>query len=158
MKCATQRCRRVAYKTRAGVQTKYCTACRAKHQKESNPFGYHFNLFRCNAKRRGKDFELTIDEYKAFAVQHGLFTADGVKLSNLSIDRIDPNIGYRADNLQVLTIGENSRKRFVDYYRNQELDAHAQAKWEEYEAALNKDIATRRGTFDNIDTTQPAPF
>lgn len=38
----------------------------------------------------------------------------------MTIDRIDPLKGYEPGNLQVLTLSENSRKRWVDYWRSLE--------------------------------------
>ena len=143
MKCQTKHCRSKAYKAE-----KLCLSCRQRKFKERSPFAYHFNALRCNAKRRGKELSLTIEQFTAFAIEHRLIDSQGNKNPRLSIDRIDQARGYHLDNIQVLTVSENSRKRFVDYYRSrmEHMDEQEIQKWQEYEDRLNEEITERRET------------
>lgn len=155
MKCQTTYCRKKAHRHSNGYLTNYCLPCTTRRYKAKHPFQYHYNAFRGNARRRGKDFTITLEEYKQFALAQGLFSPTGVKYPNRSIDRIDQSRGYHLDNIQVLTLSENSRKRFVDYYQAkfETLDAEEQAKWKEYEQRLQSEIDERRqheNEFDDI--------
>jgi len=140
-KCATPYCRKQASKPHL-----VCHSCRAESWKRSKPFSYHYNAFRNNARRRGKDFAITLEQYTEFAIQHGLIDSSGNKRSNLSIDRVDPTRGYHLDNIQVLTISENTRKRFVDYYASQahEMCDEERAYHERQRQQLQADIAARQ--------------
>lgn len=118
-KCQTPYCRKSAYVEPRGHVRLYCVGCSSKKWKAAHPYSYHFNALRNNAKRRGKEFTLTLDEYTEFAIANGLFDPNGKKFYNKTIDRRRNNEGYHAGNLQMLTRVENSRKRYVDYYANQ---------------------------------------
>lgn len=75
------------------------------------PFRNKYFKLRYRAKIRGIEFGITYEELRDF-----LFTnnVDSTKLGRtkecLSIDRIDPRVGYFIHNLQILTISENSSK------------------------------------------------
>jgi len=99
-----------------GKKSLLCYMHRSRRAKQLNPFGYHFNALRNNARRRGKEFTLTLSEFKRFCAETGYMEKKGKGATNLSIDRKDHSKGYRYDNLQVLTLGDNVRKRYVDYY------------------------------------------
>ncbi len=63
-----------------------------------------------NARRRGKDFQLTFEQFLEFAVKSGYIAGKGIYKESLHIDRIDETKGYTVDNIQVLTNIENVRK------------------------------------------------
>lgn len=44
----------------------------------------------------------------------------------MSIDRRIDELGYIEGNLQIMEVGENSRKRFTDYWKN-----HSEQTWTE---------------------------
>ena len=62
---------------------------------------------RFNAKRRGKEFSLTFDEFKSFCYKTSYDKLRGLKAEALSIDRINPNMGYSFDNIRAITFSEN---------------------------------------------------
>jgi hypothetical protein len=105
MKCATKWCRNEA----APGKTR-CHKCHSRWYKEAHPYGYYFNLLRCNAKRRGKQFNLSIAEFRDFCVKYQYIDKKGKQATSLSIDRKDDARGYTIDNIRVLTLSENSRK------------------------------------------------
>lgn len=90
----------------------------AKHRhikvKHDDPLRYHFYALRSNASRRGKDFDLTLDEFKAFCESTGYLDTKGRSRNKMSIDRIDPRLGYSLDNIQCITVSENSYKANLD--------------------------------------------
>lgn len=145
-KCATPYCKRAAYKRPDGNRDNLCCRCNARRWKASNPFAYFFNALRNNARRRGKEFTLTLDEYRDFAIREGLFSPAGTKYPNRSIDRIDQSRGYHLDNIQVLTISENVRKKYTDYWakRHAELSDEERAYHEAKRKELEAEIEARR--------------
>lgn len=151
-RCNTPRCKREPY-----VKRRYCCTCLRRKAKTLNPVGYHFDALKQNAKRRGKEFTITLDQYREFATTHGLFDATGRKRTNRTIDRIDPDRGYHIDNIQVLTISENSRKKYVDYWQRQAagMTEEELQKYRAYEDQLNADIHARRQQEEQL---EDAPF
>ena len=113
MKCKTKYCRNEKKKGH------YCHKCAHKRQREKSPLNmmkHTFNNLRGNARRRGHDFELTFGEFQLFCERTGYMDGKGKKSTSLSVDRINPKEGYYLDNLQVLSLSDNSRKRWVDYF------------------------------------------
>lgn len=87
-----------------------CSACASRLYKEKHPYEYSYQKLRCNARRRGKDFSLTLEEFKEFAVKCNYIDRCGRGYYGLHIDRIDENRGYHADNIQPLINHENIKK------------------------------------------------
>lgn len=128
MKCKTKFCRGVS--TRSG-HSPYCSKCRARRWKEAHPIAYAFNKLRFRAKERGHSFGLTLYDFTDLW-NKGLGVNRRRNGHCVSIDRIDPSRGYHADNVQIMTVSENARKRYVPYFANkeQEEDAIRQAEAE----------------------------
>jgi hypothetical protein len=74
-----------------------------------------YNTLRYNAKRRGKAFDLTFEQFKEFCRKTNYINKKGKTASSYSIDRIRPAEGYTVDNIQVLTLAANSLKKYTDY-------------------------------------------
>lgn len=104
-KCATKYCRNTREKG-----CKICSKCRKRLYKERHPERYTFTYVKNNARRRGKEWTITIDEFIQFITQTGYLFGKGREKDKLSIDRIDPLKGYHIDNIQILTVSENSSK------------------------------------------------
>lgn len=102
--CITKFCRKTA---NAG---RYCYSCAKRRYAKKNPVKYAYQVLRNNAKRRNKVFTLTFDEFKEFCYKYDYLAGRGKKKESYSIDRIDNTKGYTRDNIQVLTLSENSRK------------------------------------------------
>lgn len=109
--CITLYCR----KTRPRGSN-YCYCCIWRRLKERDYVRYVFYYTRSNAKRRGKEFSLTINQFREFCKSTGYIEGKGRFKNNLSIDRIDNSQGYHADNIRVLTISENSSKGVTEDY------------------------------------------
>jgi hypothetical protein len=110
MKCITPYCRNEARKGR-----KICSKCWMRIYKERYPEAYFFNLLRCNAKRRGKEFTLTIEQFKDFCNKTGYLEDKGKNGNSMSIDRIDSEKGYTIDNIRILTLSNNTAKERNKY-------------------------------------------
>lgn len=93
---------------------KTCLTCKSELYRQRNPIRASYQSHKDNAKRRGIPFELTFDQFKKFAVETRLVINSGKTAKSYSIDRIDNSKGYNLDNIQVLTISDNSKKYHAD--------------------------------------------
>jgi hypothetical protein len=85
----------------------------ARLRREIDPIYARFNQFKCNAKRRGKDFNITIDQFREFCAKTGYLTK-GKRGMNATIDRIDNSKGYHIENIQLLTLKQNVSKYYEE--------------------------------------------
>ena len=108
-KCLTDFCRK-----KSKDHSKYCHSCILKKYKEKNPVKYTFCVLKNNAKRRGKDFSITFEEFEEFCVKSNYIAGKGRKSESYHIDRIDENKGYSIDNIQILTNKANVVK-YLEY-------------------------------------------
>ena len=102
--CATKGCRSVAYKG------KFCNKCKTDRYRKRNPIKASFYILKENAKRRGKPFDLTFDQFKEFVIKTEYIKKKGIFSESYHIDRIDESLGYTIDNIQLLTNSQNVRK------------------------------------------------
>jgi len=90
-----------------------------KHYKrklnETDPVQVRYNVFKAGAKRRGKQFLITLKEFRQFCDETG-YLSPGKRGKNCTIDRIDINKGYELGNMQLLTNRQNVKK-YYDYDR-----------------------------------------
>lgn len=70
-----------------------------------------FADLRSNAKRRGKQFDLTFEQFKQFCYETDYITGRGRSKESFTIDRIDNDKGYTLDNIRILTKSQNSSKK-----------------------------------------------
>lgn len=110
MKCNTKRCRNKRAKRR-----NFCYRCISRQNRERYGVQSTFYFLRGNAKRRGIDFDLTLEQFRVFCTNTEYLKLKGKKSGSMSIDRIDNRRGYEIDNIRLITLAENSRKRAVDY-------------------------------------------
>jgi len=93
---------------------RFCYKHHRQHQKFNNPLRYWFDVLRQNARSRKKEFNLTIEEFKLFCDKTNYLKLKGKNSGSYTIDRINNNKGYTIDNMQVLTLSQNSRKYWID--------------------------------------------
>lgn len=105
--CCVRLCRSVLKRP---TKRRFCRRCRERRYAALNPVAYAFAKLRWNAKRRGHQFTLTIEQFDQFCTWTNYIALKGKHGAALSIDRIRAHEGYTADNIQVLTLAENSRK------------------------------------------------
>lgn len=115
--CLTPRCRGLVNKKKH--KTNKCSRCKWKRFKENNPLKYSFGNLRRRAKQRKKEFALTFEQYRDFAIKTDYARLKGKTSLSLSIDRIDDSRGYIAENIQAISLRENSRKQFVPFFAKQ---------------------------------------
>jgi hypothetical protein len=112
--CCAYRCKNNKVNT-----DRFCSKHRKRWQKETNPESYFFNLLKSNAKRRQKDFQLTLEEFKQFCLETNYLELKGKTAKSASIDRIRSHEGYHINNIQVLSLSNNSKKMHDDKKNNQ---------------------------------------
>lgn len=105
MKCITERCRKEAKEGR------FCYSCAKRRYAKKHPIEYAYATFKNNAKRRGKEFLITLDEFTQYCTKTNLLLGRGRTKEAWHIDRIDPNGPYSLDNIQILTNRENVQKQ-----------------------------------------------
>lgn len=81
-----------------------------RNWRKNNPEKYCYQTLRNNAKRRGKEFDLTFDQFLNFATKTDYILGKGRTRESFHIDRIDETKGYTLNNIQVLTNSENVKK------------------------------------------------
>jgi hypothetical protein len=105
MKCVTKGCRKITPKNYP-----HCAKCRKRKQKQKNPVKYFFNVLKQNAKRRGKYFDLTLEEFRVFCEKTNYLELKGKSGMAATIDRINNELGYTANNIQILSHFDNTSK------------------------------------------------
>ena len=111
-KCLWRGCRRDCVKYASGRRENICYRHKHERARRLNPIGYMFCNLRQNAKRRGKAFDLTLEEFRAFVIGSGYIEEHGRTAKALTIDRIDATQGYHIWNIQAITNSSNVRKQF----------------------------------------------
>lgn len=92
----------------------FCHKCVARRFRATHPETYSYNTLKQNAKRRGHAFVLTLDEFIKFCGETNYLALKGKTKNSASIDRKIPHLGYVYGNLQILSLSENTKKRYAD--------------------------------------------
>lgn len=93
---------------------RFCSKHRHRQQKWKDPVKYCFNRKKNNARTRGVQWNLSLEEFREFCEEHKYLEKTGRTASSASIDRIDPSIGYTKENLQILSLSDNTKKMHID--------------------------------------------
>jgi hypothetical protein len=108
---------------------KPCSTLRVRKWRENNPLRYAYQTTKDNAKRRGKEFDLSFNEFKEFAIRVDYIKKKGIHASSIHIDRIEEEKGYTVNNIQPLENSQNVRK-YLDY------------RWSELDRQMDFDVVT----------------
>ena len=87
-----------------------CNTCRSRRFRKNNPMKYAYYNLIANSKRRNISFTLTFQQFQQFSIRHEYIQNKGTTKESYSIDRINSRKGYSLDNIQVLTVSQNSSK------------------------------------------------
>jgi hypothetical protein len=117
--CKTPYCR-----NKPGKGRRTCNTCTQRAYREKYPILAAYNNLKHNAKRRGKTFDLTLEQFTKFAVETEYLNKRGRNKTGYTIDRINPNLGYTIENIQVLTNSDNVKKQaYIDsHWNGQEME------------------------------------
>jgi len=120
-----------------------CNQCRYLTEKERDPIGLAFRRLKAHAKQRGKEFNLTKEDFILFCVKSEYILESGISKNNFHIDRVDETKGYSIDNIQVLTNSENVRK----YAKWVSRDQNGKCEFTTISSVPEKNNLPRRHTF-----------
>lgn len=104
--CCAYGCGNTPYSKLGGL----CPKHYRRKRKKIDPVGLRYNNFKKNAIRRGKDFTITLEQFRVFCKNTGYIIKKGMRGMNATIDRIDNNRGYHIDNIHLLTHKANCSK------------------------------------------------
>lgn len=116
-RCCAHGCKNLKTK-----KDRFCGKHRHRFNKAVNPIRYTYNSLKSNARRRGHEFDLTIFEFERFCQETGYMELKGKLPGSASIDRMDCNKGYTYENIQILTLRQNSIKQNRVDYGNEQID------------------------------------
>lgn len=118
MKCSVKYCRC----QRAPGRT-ICHKHKSRQWRKASPIVSLYHRSKGHAKERGIDFLLTVEEFAEFCLRTGYHLMKGRHSEDASIDRIRGSEPYSAGNIQVRSVGFNSRKAFWDGARSPQMDS-----------------------------------
>lgn len=102
--------------------------CHTHYQKkwrENNPFKYHYNVAKQNAKKRKIPWKLTFKQWKKIWIDSGHWEDKLAQADNdfitWSLDRSDPNGCYEPGNVEVMELTKNVEKWIQDGRFNLEV-------------------------------------
>jgi hypothetical protein len=75
----------------------FCPKCKIRAWNERHPLERAFHNLRSHAKERGKDFSLTFEQFRSFALNTDYMKRKGRTTLSFQIDRKDNKEGYHAD-------------------------------------------------------------
>lgn len=114
-----------------------CWKCIKRKYAEKYPVRYAYQVLKNNARRRGHEFTLTLQEFTRFCVKTKILLGRGRLKDCYSIDRIDERRGYHADNIQKIMVGENAAKyhKQIKYDYEHKIGMTVKYKIEEIECS-----------------------
>lgn len=119
--CCEPGCTKKALKLR-----KRCGHHHNQRYRDKSPIRYIYMNLKHNAKKRGKQFNLSLEELTAFLLGHPEYMANKGRVNgSLQIDRIYNWLPYQVGNLQILTKQENLYKYYqVDRAAEHDMEQH----------------------------------
>lgn len=113
--CATPKCKNKKAVLRVHPDgskslANYCGSCRSRRWRENHPIEYSYYNLKHRAEERGIPFHLTRKEFKGWCEKTGYHLLKAKSANGMSVDRIREKDPYQLNNLQMLTLSENSRK------------------------------------------------
>ena len=70
--------------------------------REKHPHAYVLNALRASARKRKLPFTITLAQFKEFCAKTGYMELRGHGAGFYTVDRIDSNKGYHANNIRIL--------------------------------------------------------
>lgn len=81
-----------------------------RKRREEDPVGVRYNGFKNKAKARGKEFTITLKEFRDFCQRTGYIITKGRRGQNATVDRRCNAHGYHIWNIHLMSNAENARK------------------------------------------------
>lgn len=162
MKCKTKWCRNTA------ARKELCYKCLSKEYRKNHLDRYTFNALKQNAKRRGKAFTITFEEFLNFCTETDYLKKKGIDPNSITIDRIDETKGYTRSNIRAVYHRVNSLRNHYGYIQKMQREGNYPDSEEDWEAYLMHE-ATQKAKekentkeesidFDDFDDLEEPPF
>lgn len=104
-KCLTPDCKKEAVKGR-----KICNTCKSKIFRSKDQVRYFLANLKRSAIKRHIPFDLELEEFRSWATKVNFRFGIKKHGDRDSVDRIRNNEGYNINNIQKLTVSQNSKK------------------------------------------------
>lgn len=104
--CCAYACTNKPEKRKGGL----CPKHYARKIKAIDPVQARYNQFRGNARKRGKEVTITLEEFRKFCDRTGYIIEKGKRGKRATIDRRCNAHGYHIWNIQLMTLSANSSK------------------------------------------------
>lgn len=104
--CCAYGCKNNPCSKKQGLCHKHYKRLRA----QADPVYTRYANFKNNALRRGKEFTITLGQFREFCNETGYIITKGRRGRACSIDRIDNRQGYHIWNIQLLSMADNLQK------------------------------------------------
>lgn len=88
----------------------YCPTCANRRWRAAHPVEHMYYMIRASALRCEIPITIKRWQWVLWCRWHGLTHRGGLKGDSWTIDRVDASRGYSLDNIQLMTMRENSRK------------------------------------------------
>lgn len=88
----------------------FCSRHYWRRMKAVDVVRYTYHITKNNARVRGKEWKLTLEEFRKFCSESGYIEGKGKHKNSLTIDRKDNTKGYIYSNIRVITLEQNSIK------------------------------------------------
>ena len=118
LRCEVSYCRNLKARKSDGYYLTVCWKCRARWLKENHPATYVMNAMRNRARARRVPWKITLAQFKDWCAATGYLEKRGHGKGLATIDRINADLGYTIDNIQILEFLENCTKgHYVPGYK-----------------------------------------
>lgn len=107
--CAVRFCRGHKLKSR-----RICSRCQHRRRAVNDPIGYAYEIVQTNARRRGKEFTISRAYFRELCEKTDYLLRKGRKIDSLTLDRINPSLGYVKGNVRVVELWLNSSRSMDD--------------------------------------------
>lgn len=112
--CSVYRCTRSARSPTKSQTFSHCHTCCSRLFRLRNPDKYAYGNLRSSARKRGIEFNLTFEEFWGFVAGTDYVARRGKGDTDLSIDRIRTNEGYKLGNLRIMRYLDNVSHKYED--------------------------------------------
>ena len=106
--CAAYGCKNKPCARKRGL----CHCHYRRFRATTDPVYDRYTNFKGNAERRGKEFTITIEEFRQFCETTGYIIKKGRRGKLATVDRIDNTQGYHIWNIQLITNAANISKYY----------------------------------------------
>lgn len=120
--CVVAHCRKKHVPEKWGGKFHLCHRHRQERWRRNNPKQASYRALKDHAVARRIPFTLTLDFFIRITTAAGYWDQDAASHGDrLSVDRIDATLGYSNDNIQIITVSENSLKSHRESYLTAEV-------------------------------------